>query len=76
MNALLATLLVVFAGGYLVQIAWTGEIGTRSGVFFRRTDDPTVFWAIWALAALAYAYLIYDRIGVVLDGASLSLSRS
>jgi len=69
MQALLMLLLLLFGGAYLAHMAWTGEVRTRSGVFWKRADDPIAFWFFWTVGALAYAYLLYGGVPVVLDAA-------
>ncbi len=61
--------LLVLGAGYLAHMAWTGEVRTRNGVFFGRGDDPTMFWYFWTVGALAYAWLLYAGVAVVLDPA-------
>ena len=61
MKAALIALLLVFGAGYLAHMAWTRGVRTRNGVFWKRADDPTMFWFFWTLAVLAYAWLLYRR---------------
>jgi hypothetical protein len=69
MNALLTLLLMIFGAGYLIHMAWTGEVRTRGGVWWKREEDPTIFWGFWGVDIVAYAWLLYSGTGVILDAA-------
>jgi len=66
MNALLMVLLLIFGAGYLVHMAWTGEVRTRNGVWWKREDDPAIFWGFWGGGLVAYAWLFYSGVGTIL----------
>jgi hypothetical protein len=66
MNAILMLLLLLFGAAYLAYTAWTGEVRTRNGVFWKREVDATTFWFVWTAGALAYAALLYAGFPVML----------